>query len=399
MTSKITLPLIILSISAAIASLLILQKEPPRTVDSERPTMLVDVVRARSGSTQVVINAQGTVVPRTQTTMVSEVAGLITEVSPAFVAGGFFSKGDLLVRIDDRNYRAEVKRAEASVAAAQTKIDQETGLAEFAKTDWERARKLLNSSKAASDLALRKPQVLEAYAQLEFAKADLEKRQGDLDRTQIRAPYDGLVREKLADIGQFVNAGSPIAATFAIDVAEIRLPLPDKELPFLELDNVVFEAGEGPKVNVSAVIGGQVNFWDGRIVRTEGVFDEKSRVLYVVAQIGDPYNRLNSRWTQPLRMGTFVKARIAGSDLDDVVRLPRSVLRGNSRVWTVTDENTLKPVEVSIVRSDEKYVFIGSGLLDGQLICTTLLDSPLPGTPVRYELPAISGLGVSSSND
>ena len=171
MTSKITLPLIILSISAAIASLLILQKEPPRTVDSERPTMLVDVVRARSGSTQVVINAQGTVVPRTQTTMVSEVAGLITEVSPAFVAGGFFSKGDLLVRIDDRNYRAEVKRAEASVAAAQTKIDQETGLAEFAKTDWERARKLLNSSKAASDLALRKPQVLEAYAQLEFAKA------------------------------------------------------------------------------------------------------------------------------------------------------------------------------------------------------------------------------------
>lgn len=399
MTSKITLPLIILSISAAIASLLILQKEPPRTVDSERPTMLVDVVRARSGSTQVVINAQGTVVPRTQTTMVSEVAGLITEVSPAFVAGGFFSKGDLLVRIDDRNYRAEVKRAEASVAAAQTKIDQETGLAEFAKTDWERARKLLNSSKAASDLALRKPQVLEAYAQLEFAKADLEKRQGDLDRTQIRAPYDGLVREKLADIGQFVNAGSPIAATFAIDVAEIRLPLPDKELPFLELDNVVFEAGEGPKVNVSAVIGGQVNFWDGRIVRTEGVFDEKSRVLYVVAQIGDPYNRLNSRWTQPLRMGTFVKARIAGSDLDDVVRLPRSVLRGNSRVWTVTDENTLKPVEVSIVRSDEKYVFIGSGLLDDQLICTTLLDNPLPGTPVRYELPAISGLGVSSSND
>ena len=399
MTSKITLPLIILSISAAIASLLILQKEPPRTVDSERPTMLVDVVRARSGSTQVVINAQGTVVPRTQTTMVSEVAGLITEVSPAFVAGGFFSKGDLLVRIDDRNYRAEVKRAEASVAAAQTKIDQETGLAEFAKTDWERARKLLNSSKAASDLALRKPQVLEAYAQLEFAKADLEKRQGDLDRTQIRAPYDGLVREKLADIGQFVNAGSPIAATFAIDVAEIRLPLPDKELPFLELDNVVFEAGEGPKVNVSAVIGGQVNFWDGRIVRTEGVFDEKSRVLYVVAQIGDPYNRLNSRWTQPLRMGTFVKARIAGSDLDDVVRLPRSVLRGNSRVWTVTDENTLKPVEVSIVRSDEKYVFIGSGLLDGQLICTTLLDNPLPGTPVRYEIPAISGLGMSSSND
>ena len=222
MPQKFILPLAILGVSLAIAILLYLQEEPPRTNEIKQPTMLVDVVRAKVDSAQITVRAQGSVIPRTQTTMISEVAGLIMEVSPVFVAGGFFSKGDVLVRIDDRNYRAEVKRAEAAVAAAQTTINRETGLAEFAREDWERARKLLNSSKGASDLALRKPQLAEAYAQLEFAKADLEKRLGDLDRTVIRAPYDGLVREKLADLGQFVNAGSPVASTFAVDVAEIR---------------------------------------------------------------------------------------------------------------------------------------------------------------------------------
>jgi len=399
MSQKFILPLVIVGVSIALASFLYLQKKPPRTAEAEKPTMLVNVVRAQRGVTEISVNAQGSVIPRTETTMVSEVAGLIIEVSPAFVAGGFFSKGDLLVRIDDRNYRAEVKRAEAAVAAAQTTINRETGLAEFAREDWERAKKLLNSSKVASDLALRKPQLAEAFAQLEFARADLEKRLGDLDRTVIRAPYDGLVREKLADVGQFVNAGSPIASTFSVDVAEVRLPLPDKELPFLDLDDARFETGQGPLVTLSADIGGRTNTWTGRIVRTEGVFDERSRVLYVVAQVEDPYNRHGNRWQHPLRMGTFVHARIAGEELDNVIRLPRSVLRGNNRVWTISSEDTLKPVDVQIVRSDENSILVSSGLTDGQLICTTLLDNPLPGTPVRYEAAPTTSLGVNFGND
>ena len=399
MPQKFILPLAILGVSLAIAILLYLQEEPPRTNEIEQPTMLVDVVRAQVDSAQITVRAQGSVIPRTQTTMISEVAGLIMEVSPAFVAGGFFSKGDVLVRIDDRNYRAEVKRAEAAVAAAQTTINRETGLAEFAREDWERARKLLNSSKGASDLALRKPQLAEAYAQLEFARADLEKRLGDLDRTVIRAPYDGLVREKLADLGQFVNAGSPVASTFAVDVAEIRLPLPDKELPFLDLNDTKLKQGRGPKVTFSALIGGRTHSWTGSIVRTEGVFDERSRVLYVVAQVDDPYNQQASNWPHPLRIGTFVEARIEGERLENVIRLPRSVLRGDNRVWTVTVVDTLQPVTVDVIRSDERSILVSSGLTDGQLICTTLLDNPLPGTPVRFGQSPSTRVGMNLGNN
>ena len=166
MPQKFILPSAILVGSLIVATWLYSQENPPPTNEIEQPTMLVDVVRAQVGSVQIAVTAQGTAIPRTQTTMISEVAGLIIEVAPAFIAGGFFSKGDVLVRIDDRNYRAELKRAEAAVAAAKTTINREMGLAEFAREDWERAKKLLNSSKAASDLALRKPQLAVSYTHL-----------------------------------------------------------------------------------------------------------------------------------------------------------------------------------------------------------------------------------------
>ena len=227
MVSKILVPALIILLSAAAAFWMANQETEPELVKPEPPSMLVDVMRARANQVQISIEAQGSVTPRTQTVLVSEVSGLIMEVSPAFVAGGFFKKGDVLVQIDDRNYRADVKRAQASVATAQTLVTRERGLADYAESDWERAKPSLSTSRAASDLALRKPQLAEAIANLEFAEAELAKRLGDLDRTIIRAPYDGLVREKRADVGQFVAAGTQLALTFATDVAEIRLPLPD----------------------------------------------------------------------------------------------------------------------------------------------------------------------------
>ncbi len=393
---KFITPALIITTSVLIAGWLYSQQEPPQVIERQLPTMLVNVVPAGLSAAQIQVTAQGSVVPKTQTTVVSEVAGLIVEVSPSFVAGGFFRQGDILVRIDDRNYRAEVKRAEAAVASAQTNLTQELGLADYAERDWERAKASLNSSKAATDLALRKPQVAEARANLEFAEADLEKRRGDLDRTVIRAPYDGLVREKLADLGQFVNATSPLAKTFSTDVAEIRLPLPDKDIPFINLNHESLKAGDGPGVELTASLGGKQNTWQGSIVRTEGIFDERSRVLYAVAEIADPYNQNSQHWSEPLRFGTFVEARIDGTQLKDVVRLPRSVLRGD-QIWTVTKENKLEPVTVQIVHADERSVLVTGDGIAGSLVCTTLLDNPLPGTPVRFDNPQV--LNTSNGND
>lgn len=377
---KFALPGILVIASSAGALWLLAQKPEPLLKSVSPPVLLVDVVPSVQSSVSLNVAAQGTVTPRTQTTLVSEVAGQILSVSPAFVSGGFFKAGEILVRIDDRNYQAELKRAEATVAAAKTVLVREHGLADHARNDWEKLR----SSRAATELALRKPQLAEAEAQLAFAMADLTKRQGDLMRTVIRAPYDGMIREKIADVGQYVSPGAQLAQVFAVDVVEIRLPLPDRDLPHLALDG-------RPGVSFTALIGGTEHRWSGHIERTEGVFDEQSRVLYAVAQVEDPYNQRAESWAYPLRVGTFVNAEIEGFQVSNVWVLPRSVLRRGNRIWTIGADNELVPRVVTLLRADEDRIYVQSGLEGNPLVCLTTLENPLPGTIVRFDRGSLDG--------
>jgi RND family efflux transporter MFP subunit len=385
---KILLPLAIVVAASMIAYWMLQIEETIDQKVKQQPVILVDIIQARKQTVNISVKAQGTVTPRTQTTLVSEVSGLITEVSASFLVGGFFNKGDVLVRIDDRNYRADVKRTQAAVASARTRLATENGLSDNARSDWERNRQHTGANRSATDLALRKPQLAEALASLEYAQADLERKRGDLQRTIIRAPYDGLVKEKKADVGQFVRAGTELAITFAVDYAEIRLPLPDRELAYLNLPDTMKSSGEqGPAVMLTAEIGGREQSWEGRLVRTEGVFDEYSRVLFAVAQVRDPYSRESGGWPTPLRIGTFVEATIEGKVVEDVIMLPRGSLRSGNRVWVVDENNTLRPRSVAILRADEELIYVESGLDDGQLVCITSLENPLPGTQVRFTLP------------
>ena len=373
MLRKFALPIVVLLGALLITSWLIAQRPVPAQKRPDPPVLLVDAIVAELASVRLKVHAQGSVTPRTETSLTGEVAGQIVEVFPQFVSGGFFKRGDVLVKIDDRTYRAEVKRSQAAVAAAETLITREQGLSDYALQDWRR----LNPDKEATDLALRKPQLAEAKANLQSALADLERKEGDLERTMVRAPYDGMIRQKLADVGQFVGAGTQLAVIFASDVAEIRLPLPDKDLPFVDLK-------AQPPVEVTANIGGTDYYWRGKIVRTEGVFDEQSRVLYVVAQVADPYNQDGESWAYPLRIGTFVGANIEGRRADNLVVLPRSALRRDNRVWIIDSNNRLVPKTVSVLRTDASSVYINSGLEDNELVCLTLLENPLPGTVVRH---------------
>lgn len=373
MLRKFALPIVVLLGALLITSWLIVQRPVPAQKRPDPPVLFVDAIVAELASVQLKVHALGSVTPRTETSLTGEVAGQIVEVFPQFVSGGFFKRGDLLVKIDDRTYRAEVKRSQAAVAAAETLITREQGLSDYALQDYRR----LNPDKEATDLALRKPQLAEARANLQSALADLERKEGDLERTVVRAPYDGMIRQKLADVGQFVGAGTQLAVIFASDVAEIRLPLPDKDLPFVDLK-------AQPPVEVTANIGGTDYYWRGKIVRTEGVFDEQSRVLYVVAQVADPYNQDGESWAYPLRIGTFVEANIEGRRADNLVVLPRSALRRDNRVWTIDSNHRLVPKTVSVLRTDASSVYINRGLEDNELVCLTLLENPLPGTVVRH---------------
>ena len=269
------------------------------------------------------------------------------------------------MRIDPTNYTVAVDRAEAFVKQRQIEYDG--------------AKKLRSQGyRAESEYA-------SAAAALAAAQADLVAARRNLERTYIRLPYEGIVLSRDSDIGQFVNPGSPLGVVFATDVAEVRLPLTDQDLAFVEMPNAaeVTETGEahGPAVTLSAVQKGRRSEWNARIVRSEGVVDERSRVTYAVAQIEDPY-RLHADGTS-LPIGTFVAAEIEGSSAFDVIRIPRAAVRGADQVLIVDAENQIQIRTIEVIRADARYVYVTGGVTAGERITTTAIEAPTNGMPGR----------------
>lgn len=353
-------------------------KSAERKQDNDKK-VLVDTIEAEIVSLNFSVESQGTVRPRTETSLVSEVSGKIVSVAPEFVAGGFFRKDEMLLQIDPSDYEAGLKRAEAALASRKAKLADETARSEQALKDW----KNMGKKGEPSDLGLRKPQMADAKANVSAAEADVQKARRDLERTRITVPYDGLVRQKQVDIGQYVTPGTRLAVTFAIDTAEVRLPLTHRNLDFLDLPSeteVKTSDKTFPPVTLSAERAGKTNTWQARIIRTEGVVDETSRVIYAVAQVIDPYGVLGQSDQQELKIGTFVNASIEGLPANNVVVLPRYVLRADNTVLVANAKNELEILPVIVLRAEPKQVYLSSGIEGGAKVIITTLDAPVPGT-------------------
>ena len=344
-------------------------KPPPQSEPVGDIELLIEVQTLESSSYSFVIESQGTVRPLTETILSAEVSGSIIRVSPKFIAGGVFAAGEELMRIDPTNYAGAVNQAQALLKQRQIEFDG----AKTLRTQGYRAEAEFAAAEAA----------------LATANANLIRARLDLDKTRIRLPYEGMVRSRSANLGQFVNPGKELGIVFATDIAEVRLPLTDQDLAFVHLPDPseITESGisaNGPTVTLTAVQRGQTSSWTAKIVRSEGVVDERARVTYAVARIADPY-RLHDTSTDetPLPMGTFVSARIAGATVDSAVRLPRSVLRRRNEVVFVDEDNRLRIRPVQVIRTDSAYAYVAGDELAGERISVTAIESPINGAIVR----------------
>jgi len=378
---KFMLPLILIigSVLVVIALVVIQKSQSAERKQETEKAVLVDTIDAEVVSLNFTVNSQGSVKPRTETTLVSEVSGKIVSVAPEFVAGGFFHKGDVLLQIDPSDYKTGLKRAEAALASRRAKLADETARSEQALKDW----KNLGKQGEPTDLALRKPQMADARANVSAAEADVQKARRDLERTRITLPYDGLVRQKAVDIGQYVTPGTRLGVTFAIDTAEVRLPLTSNDLHYLDLPSeteVKSKHKSYPPVTLSAESGSSLDKWQAKIIRTEGVVDETSRVIYAVAQVVDPYGILGQSHQQELKIGTFVNAQIQGLPAENVVVLPRYVLRPDHTVLIADENNDLQILPVTVLRAEPKKVYLSEGIEGGTKVVITTLDAPVPGT-------------------
>ena len=320
------------------------------------------------------IQSQGTALPRTSIRLVSEVSGKVVSVAESFDVGQIFAKGDVLLKIDARDYELALAQARSQVAQAQLRLQMEVKEADVVRREWQ----LLNQGEP-TGLQAREPQLASARAALEAALAAEEAAKRNLDRCEIRAPFDGMVARAGVRPGQFAALATPLGELFATDVAEVRLPLIASDLSFIDLPRpgAKVALGQAPKETLS----GWGAEWVGRFVRSEGTVDPLNRMVYVVAQITDPYGLPNDT-VAPLRSGMFVQASIEGRTQEGVVVLPRHALRGKNQVWIVS-ENKLTFRTVKVAFADAKQVIVAAGIQPGEQVVVSLLAAVVDGMGVK----------------
>ena len=329
------------------------------------------------------VDSQGTVRPRTRTTLISEVSGTVLEVSDQFIVGGTFKQGDILMRLDPVDYEVALQRAKAQLISRNALLELEKARAIQAKKEWEMTGR---PESEAPTLALREPYLAEAEANILQAQAEVKQARTKLQRATIRAPYAGMVSVKSVDVGQYVTTGSRLGETFAIEFVEVRLPLTAKDL--FQMDPRSFQTMDtANKVVLSGSVNGRSADWSAAIVRSEGVVNELNRSQYLVARVSDPYGLnqpLLSR-APPLLVGTFVTARLPGKTLKGVFKVPRSALLQGSRVALVDEMRKLQISAVKVVFNDEGYYYISEGLKDGVEVIVSALGTPIEGLKVEVK--------------
>lgn len=386
-----TLPLVIIAIFIALSVLLLNNKKRPEQQKAQVRTPVLEVIKIEKQDVQLSVDSYGVVEPKYKAEVVSEVIGSVNYISPDFAVGKFVRKGELLARLDDSDYHADLAQAEASLAQAQAKLKEEIARGKVAKKT---LRDVSPNKKTA--LGLREPQRKQEEANVKFAKAGVERAKRNLAKTEIRAPFDALVKMKNINMGSYLTQGKLIGELYGTETAEIRLPITPNSFSYLDLNRL-----DSRKLNIEAQYGDiQINHWAAKLVRNEGIIDKDNRMIYLIAEVDDPYNlksplgkssikSISSLSTSSpsltlpvLQFGTFVTTTIQGKKVKDVIKLPRHVVR-SEQVIVVDSQNKTQTRQVNIVRSDNENAYVIGGLEDGEFVSLIRSDSLIDGTEVK----------------
>jgi len=353
--------------------------EAPQRPAFSGPMMTVEIRVVSEQNYPIVLESYGTVRPRTRSMLVAQVGGQIVSVNPNVRDGGFFEKGDVLANIDARDYEADVRIAGALLTDARQTLAEAEARTNQAREDWDR----LGNTGEAPDLVLRIPQLEAAKARIVSAESTLRKAELELERTRIVAPFAGRILRKLVDIGQVVSPNTQLAEIYATDVVEIRLPLRNRDLPFIDLPESyrfgTVSRVTGGQVMIHSELGGEET-WDATLIRTEGAIDETARQLHVIAQIDDPFGHDNEDHT-PIKIGQYVTARLQGKTVPRALVIPNNTIYQGSYVYIVEDE-ILRRRNIEIGWQNDTDALISDGLAPGDLLVMTPLGQVTSGIRV-----------------
>ncbi|WP_158100615.1 efflux RND transporter periplasmic adaptor subunit [Neiella marina] len=349
-----------------------------RKTKPKRTQVFVQKVAVGEQVMQVI--AQGVATPKSSVQLKARVEGQIVAVHPNFVNGGQVRQGDVLVQLETEDYELSVIQAKAKVAQAAEKFTKSSAQAHSAQ------RELMELGRHdASELARGIPQLNYAKAELESAKAALAQAELALSRTQIIAPFNGIIESESVSVGQLVNRNSSLGKMFANDLMEVALSLSlaNMQLLGMPLNYGSSYAQSRYPVELYSQMGPQQATWQGKIVRSSGLIDSQTRTVQIVVEVPDPYGLQNPGSDQPpLLAGLFVNAQIAGRSVPDLAVIPRKALRNKNKIWLVDDDNRLTVTDVTIVSKDQGRAWV-SGLTAGSRVITSSLPIATVGMSLR----------------
>jgi RND family efflux transporter MFP subunit len=377
---KAAITITVLLAAVAAAAGIIMSRPNPEQLTVSESSSAIRAMTVVKESIRLRIRSEGTVTPKTQTDLIPEIKGRVIWISPNLVVGGYFQKGDLLVSIDPADYQARSGLAQAQLLRAEAELEHKS-------FEHKRLQTLIqdnlvsqsNLENAARAHKIAKANVLES-------KINLAQAERDLNRTKIAAPFEGMVRSEGVNIGQFVQQGAPIASIYASDAVEIRLPIVNSQLAYL--DPASLQRGEldpktAPMIRLTATYAGNPFVWEGQLARTEGEVDAQSRMITAVARVNQA---AQSSDVPPLQVGLFVAAEIEGQYLENIVRLPRAALRPNSQVLIIDADNRLRFRNVHILRLENDFVIIDDGLENGEMVNLSPIQTVVDGMRVSLTL-------------
>ncbi len=375
---KIILPLLILVIGFIGFRMMSQLKKIPHRQQPQQLGILVDVVELKNITHQVTIHATGTVQAEQEIALVPQVSGKIIWISPQLVRGGLFKKGETLLKIDTSDFELAVRKSHAEIAQVQVELATEQERAKIALSEWQRID--IIDKGTPGPLATREIQLRQQQANLARAEANLQQAQLYLQRTEIKAPFNGRIRQEQVDLGQYLRAGTSIGSFAGTDRAEIYIPLPARELTWLDIPSVTDKQGASATIRLPS--NDNIS-WSGKLTRSLGEIDPNSRMATVVVTVEDPYQLKKILNQTTLPNGLFVNIELHGEEFSDIIAIPRKALRSGSLVWIADNQNRLSLRPVEILRREKQQILIKSGIKPGEKLILTTLAGAAEGTLLR----------------
>ncbi|BDQ35851.1 MexH family multidrug efflux RND transporter periplasmic adaptor subunit [Pseudodesulfovibrio nedwellii] len=393
---KVIIPVcvVILAAAGAYATVVTAPKAKKRPPVFIAPAVDTKVISC--GTYRVWLPVMGTVTAARSITLEARVSGEVESISSIFTPGGYFEKGEQILTISPEDYQLALREVQAEVTTAEYDLKVEQGYQTVSAREWKLLSGSTKGTEAESELALRKPHLAKAQAELQAAQAKLRQAMLDLERTKISAPFSAMVQEKSVDIGAMISPQESLATLVGTDEFWIEASVPVDRLHWINIPS----AGtvDGSKARISSGSGVGLSVREGQVVRLLPSLESEGRMARLLISVKDPLNIAGRPNVKPLLLGSYVSVEIDGGVLENVMTIPRSAYHDNDKVWIMTEANTLEIRSLKSVWRDEGTIVVAEGLVPGEVVVTSALSTPLQGMRLRSISTAVDTNVVEKPN-